>query len=78
MLSVVIIFPPLFFCSAPAHAKKRKSEQPVEKYEKMPRKMQQEEEKELIHLLPIKDKSGLIPQTMEKPGVCYHRTFSEC
>nr|XP_055032367.1 nucleolar complex protein 3 homolog isoform X1 [Misgurnus anguillicaudatus] len=55
-------------CS-PAHAKKRKSEQPVEKYEKMPRKMQQEEEKELIHLLPIKDKSGLIPQSMEKPAL---------
>ncbi|KAI2658759.1 hypothetical protein H4Q32_016890 [Labeo rohita] len=54
---------------APAHAKKRKSEQPVEKYEKIPRKMQQEEEKELIHLLPIKDKRGLIPQTMEKPVV---------
>ncbi|XP_048027321.1 LOW QUALITY PROTEIN: nucleolar complex protein 3 homolog [Megalobrama amblycephala] len=54
---------------APVHAKKRKSEQPVEKYEKMPRKMQQKEEKELIHLLPIKDKSGLIPQTMEKPVV---------
>ncbi|KAK9965128.1 hypothetical protein ABG768_004237 [Culter alburnus] len=54
---------------APVHAKKRKSEQPVEKYEKMPRKMQQKEEKELIHLLPIKDKSGLIPQSMEKPVV---------
>ncbi|XP_030630348.1 nucleolar complex protein 3 homolog [Chanos chanos] len=53
---------------APAHAKKRKSDQPVEKYEKVPRKMKQEEEKEVIHLLPIKDKSGLIPQTMEKPG----------
>ncbi|XP_073683942.1 nucleolar complex protein 3 homolog [Garra rufa] len=55
--------------SAPVHAKKRKSEQPVPKYEKMPRKMQLEEEKELIHLLPIKDKHGLIPQTMEKPVV---------
>uniref|UniRef100_A0A672PU38 Nucleolar complex protein 3 homolog n=1 Tax=Sinocyclocheilus grahami TaxID=75366 RepID=A0A672PU38_SINGR len=62
---------------APVHAKKRKSEQQVKKYEKMPRKMQQEEEKELIHLLPIKDKSGLIPQSMEKPGVCYHMTFKE-
>uniref|UniRef100_A0A8B9RF29 Nucleolar complex protein 3 homolog n=1 Tax=Astyanax mexicanus TaxID=7994 RepID=A0A8B9RF29_ASTMX len=54
--------------SAPVHAKKRKSDQPLEKYEKMPRKMQQSDEKELIHLLPIKDKSGLIPQSMEKPG----------
>ncbi|NP_001002863.1 nucleolar complex protein 3 homolog [Danio rerio] len=52
---------------APVHAKKHKSEQALENYEKMPRKMQQEEEKELIHLLPIKDKSGLIPQSMEKP-----------
>ncbi|XP_056101943.1 nucleolar complex protein 3 homolog [Rhinichthys klamathensis goyatoka] len=56
--------------SAPVHAKKRKSEQSVENYEKMPRKMQQQQkEKELIHLLPIKDKSGLIPQSMEKPVV---------
>ncbi|KAG9267331.1 hypothetical protein AMEX_G18161 [Astyanax mexicanus] len=55
--------------SAPVHAKKRKSDQPLEKYEKMPRKMQQSDEKELIHLLPIKDKSGLIPQSMEKPVV---------
>ncbi|KAL1263949.1 hypothetical protein QQF64_004304 [Cirrhinus molitorella] len=54
---------------APVHDKKRKSKQQVEKYEKIPRKMQQEEEKELIHLLPIKDKHGLIPQTMEKPVV---------
>lgn len=30
--------------------------------------MQSEPEKELIHLLPIKDKGGIIPQTMEKPG----------
>uniref|UniRef100_A0A4W4GK44 Nucleolar complex protein 3 homolog n=1 Tax=Electrophorus electricus TaxID=8005 RepID=A0A4W4GK44_ELEEL len=57
---------------APVHVKKRKSDQPVEKYEKIPRKMQQEEQTELIHLLPIKDKSGLIPQTMEKPGMRHH------
>uniref|UniRef100_A0AAR2L2G8 Nucleolar complex protein 3 homolog n=1 Tax=Pygocentrus nattereri TaxID=42514 RepID=A0AAR2L2G8_PYGNA len=68
---------------APVHSKKRKSDQPVEKYEKMPRKMKQEEEKELIHLLPIKDKSGLIPQTMEKPGesvVCWAlaQSVEEC
>ncbi|XP_058261907.1 nucleolar complex protein 3 homolog [Hemibagrus wyckioides] len=55
-------------CS-PAHAKKRKSDQVLENYEKMPRKMKHEEEKEVIHLLPIKDKTGLIPQTMEKPAV---------
>ncbi|XP_056626651.1 nucleolar complex protein 3 homolog [Triplophysa dalaica] len=54
--------------SAPVHSKKRRSERPVVQYEKMPRKMQQQEEKELIHLLPIKDKRGLIPQSMEKPA----------
>ncbi|XP_028821673.1 nucleolar complex protein 3 homolog isoform X2 [Denticeps clupeoides] len=53
---------------APVHAKKRKSEQAVEKYEKTPRKMQAADEREVIHLLPIKDKTRLIPQTMEKPA----------
>lgn len=53
----------------PVHAKKRKSDNAVQSYEKMPRKMQKQEEKEVIHLLPIKDKTGLIPQTMEKPVV---------
>ncbi|XP_077206417.1 nucleolar complex protein 3 homolog [Paroedura picta] len=55
--------------SEPVHAKKRKHESVIEKYEKMPRRMQAEPEKELIHLLPIKDKRGIIPQTMEKPVV---------
>lgn len=55
-------------CSAPVHTKKRKSDQALQNYEKMPRKVKHEEEKEVIHLLPIKDKTGLIPQTMEKPG----------
>lgn len=35
--------------------------------------MQTEPEKELIHLLPIKDKRGIIPQTMEKPGEAQSR-----
>ncbi|KAM6306152.1 nucleolar complex protein 3 homolog [Aegotheles albertisi] len=51
----------------PVHVKKRKHESVIDKYEKVPRRMQTEPEKELIHLLPIKDKSGIIPQTMEKP-----------
>nr|XP_009676098.1 PREDICTED: nucleolar complex protein 3 homolog [Struthio camelus australis] len=51
----------------PVHIKKRKHESVIDKYEKMPRRMQTEPEKELIHLLPIKDKGGIIPQTMEKP-----------
>ncbi|KAJ8406822.1 hypothetical protein AAFF_G00297380 [Aldrovandia affinis] len=53
----------------PVHVKKRKSDNVTEMYEKMPRKMQRQEEKEVIHLLPIKDKTGIIPQTMEKPVV---------
>ncbi|XP_066476591.1 nucleolar complex protein 3 homolog isoform X2 [Tiliqua scincoides] len=55
--------------SEPVHAKKRKNESVIEKYEKIPRRMQAEPAKELIHLLPIKDKCGIIPQTMEKPVV---------
>ncbi|KFQ43249.1 Nucleolar complex protein 3, partial [Nestor notabilis] len=51
----------------PVHIKKRKHESLIDKYEKVPRRMQTEPEKEVIHLLPIKDKGGIIPQTMEKP-----------
>uniref|UniRef100_A0A8C5A2W0 Nucleolar complex protein 3 homolog n=1 Tax=Gadus morhua TaxID=8049 RepID=A0A8C5A2W0_GADMO len=54
--------------SEPIHSKKRKGEQSAESYEKHPRKMRKEEQKEVIHLLPIKDKSRIIPQSMEKPG----------
>uniref|UniRef100_A0A8C6XLL2 Nucleolar complex protein 3 homolog n=1 Tax=Naja naja TaxID=35670 RepID=A0A8C6XLL2_NAJNA len=52
----------------PVHAKKRKNESVIDRYEKMPRHLQSEPEKELIHLLPIKDKHRIIPQTIEKPG----------
>ncbi|XP_005991626.1 nucleolar complex protein 3 homolog [Latimeria chalumnae] len=55
--------------SEPIHAKKRKQDSIIEKYEKMPRRMQTEPEREVIHLLPIKDKSGIIPQTIEKPVI---------
>ncbi|KFP57119.1 Nucleolar complex protein 3, partial [Cathartes aura] len=51
----------------PVHVKKRKHESVIDKYEKVPRRMQTEPEKELIHLLPIKDKGGIIPQSIEKP-----------
>uniref|UniRef100_A0A8C6S6A1 Nucleolar complex protein 3 homolog n=1 Tax=Neogobius melanostomus TaxID=47308 RepID=A0A8C6S6A1_9GOBI len=34
--------------------------------EKVPRKMVKMEEKEVIHLLPIKDKRGVIPQSVER------------
>lgn len=53
--------------SEPVHIKKRKHESVIEKYEKVPRTLQTAPEKEVIHLLPIKDKSGIIPQTREKP-----------
>uniref|UniRef100_A0A4W3K2U6 Nucleolar complex protein 3 homolog n=1 Tax=Callorhinchus milii TaxID=7868 RepID=A0A4W3K2U6_CALMI len=52
--------------SEPIHAKKQKKKNLVASYEKVPRKLQAEPEKELIHLLPIKDKRGLIPQSIEK------------
>lgn len=55
--------------SEPIHAKKRKHEHIIDKYEKIPRTLQTAPEKELIHLLPIKDKSGIIPQTREKPVI---------
>ncbi|XP_037659791.1 nucleolar complex protein 3 homolog isoform X2 [Choloepus didactylus] len=55
--------------SETVHAKKRKHETIIDKYEKIPRSMQTAPEKELIHLLPIKDKSGIIPQTREKPVI---------
>ncbi|KAK2496919.1 hypothetical protein MC885_005735 [Smutsia gigantea] len=55
--------------SEPVHAKKRKHERVIDKYEKIPRPLQTAPEKELIHLLPIKDKSGIIPQTREKPEI---------
>ncbi|KAF3827776.1 hypothetical protein GH733_001011 [Mirounga leonina] len=55
--------------SEPVHAKKRKHEGVIDKYEKIPRTLQTAPEKELIHLLPIKDKSGIIPQTREKPEI---------
>uniref|UniRef100_A0A9L0RS63 Nucleolar complex protein 3 homolog n=1 Tax=Equus caballus TaxID=9796 RepID=A0A9L0RS63_HORSE len=55
--------------SEPVHVKKRKREHVIEKYEKIPRALQTAPEKELIHLLPIKDKSGIIPQTREKPVI---------
>uniref|UniRef100_A0A4W5QV57 Nucleolar complex protein 3 homolog n=1 Tax=Hucho hucho TaxID=62062 RepID=A0A4W5QV57_9TELE len=52
----------------PVEITRKGEQQGPESYEKKPRKMQLTEEKEVIHLLPIKDKiRGLIPQSMEKP-----------
>ncbi|XP_038608589.1 nucleolar complex protein 3 homolog [Tachyglossus aculeatus] len=53
----------------PVHSKKRKKEDVIDKYEKMPRRLATEPEKDLIHLLPIKDKNRIIPQTREKPVI---------
>uniref|UniRef100_A0A8C2YJW3 Nucleolar complex protein 3 homolog n=1 Tax=Chinchilla lanigera TaxID=34839 RepID=A0A8C2YJW3_CHILA len=63
--------------SEPVHAKKRKHERIIDKYEKTPRTLQTAPEKELIHLLPIKDKSGIIPQTREKPVKLYKECLKE-
>ncbi|XP_013878772.1 nucleolar complex protein 3 homolog [Austrofundulus limnaeus] len=50
----------------PVHSGKKRSSDVVRSYEKVPRKMARTEEKEVIHLLPIKDKRGVIPQSVER------------
>ncbi|KAM9700123.1 nucleolar complex protein 3 homolog, partial [Menidia menidia] len=50
----------------PAPRGKKRNNEPVPHYEKLPRKRAREEEAELIHLLPIKDRRGLIPQSIPK------------
>ncbi|KAM8729940.1 nucleolar complex protein 3 homolog [Acanthopagrus schlegelii] len=50
----------------PVHSGKKRSSAVVPSYEKVPRKMARTEEKEVIHLLPIKDKTGVIPQSIER------------
>ncbi|KAM7370296.1 hypothetical protein PAMP_009857 [Pampus punctatissimus] len=50
----------------PVHSGKKRRSEVVRSYEKVPRKMTKTEEKEVIHLLPIKDKTGVIPQSMER------------
>ncbi|XP_018544129.1 nucleolar complex protein 3 homolog [Lates calcarifer] len=50
----------------PVHGEKKRSSEVVRSYEKVPRKMARTEEKEVIHLLPIKDKTGVIPQSVER------------
>lgn len=52
--------------SGPVHSGKRRSSEAVQSYEKVPRKMMRMEQKEVIHLLPIKDRSGVIPQSIER------------
>ncbi|KAK9530970.1 hypothetical protein VZT92_012441 [Zoarces viviparus] len=50
----------------PVHGAKKRSSEVVRGYEKVPRKMRRTEEKEVIHLLPIKDQRGVVPQSMER------------
>uniref|UniRef100_A0A7N8YQU9 Nucleolar complex protein 3 homolog n=1 Tax=Mastacembelus armatus TaxID=205130 RepID=A0A7N8YQU9_9TELE len=50
----------------PVHGAKKRRSEVVQSYEKVPRKMVRTEEKEVIHLLPIKDKTGVIPQSVER------------
>lgn len=52
--------------SGPVHGGKKRSSDVVRSYEKVPRKMARTEEKEVIHLLPIKDRTGVIPQSVER------------
>uniref|UniRef100_A0A672JDR9 Nucleolar complex protein 3 homolog n=1 Tax=Salarias fasciatus TaxID=181472 RepID=A0A672JDR9_SALFA len=52
---------------APVHSGKKRGSEVTKDYEKLPRKMARIEQKEVIHLLPIKDKTGLIPQSIQKP-----------
>lgn len=51
---------------APVHSSKKRKSELIRSLEKVPRKMSKTEEKEVIHLLPIKDKRGVIPQTLER------------
>lgn len=52
--------------SGPVHSAKKRRSEAVQSYEKVPRKMAKTEEKEVIYLLPIKNKTGIIPQQMER------------
>ncbi|KAM9773052.1 nucleolar complex protein 3 homolog [Syngnathus typhle] len=50
----------------PAHSGKKRKSEVVPGYEKIPRKMAAVAEKEVVHLLPIKDRTRLIPQSMHR------------
>lgn len=48
------------------HSGKKRSADVVRSYEKIPHKMARMEDKEVVHLLPIKDKTGIVPQSIER------------
>lgn len=50
----------------PMHSSKKNSADVIRSYEKIPRKMAKMEDNEVIQLLPIKDKSGVIPRSIER------------
>ncbi|XP_072228904.1 nucleolar complex protein 3 homolog [Leuresthes tenuis] len=50
----------------PVHGARKRSADLVRSYEKVPRKMARAEEVEVIHLLPIKDERGVIPQSVQR------------
>uniref|UniRef100_A0A3B3VK27 Nucleolar complex protein 3 homolog n=1 Tax=Poecilia latipinna TaxID=48699 RepID=A0A3B3VK27_9TELE len=57
----------------PVHSSKTKNTDVVRSYEKIPRKMAKMEEKEVIQLLPIKDKDRVIPRSIERGN--FHDTY---
>lgn len=63
----------LFSLSGPVHSSKTKNADVVRSYEKIPRKMAKMEEKEVIQLLPIKDKDRVIPRSIERGN--FHVTY---
>lgn len=48
------------------HSGKKRSLDVVRSYEKIPHKMARTDDKEVVHLLPIKDKTGIVPQSFER------------
>ncbi|KAM8837106.1 nucleolar complex protein 3 homolog [Spinachia spinachia] len=50
----------------PVHGGKKRSAEVMRGHEKVPRKLKRTEEKEVIHLLPIKDQRGVVPRSVER------------
>lgn len=50
----------------PVHGGKKRSAEVMRSHEKVPRKLARTEEKEVIHLLPIKDRRGVVPRSVER------------
>nr|XP_040033167.1 nucleolar complex protein 3 homolog [Gasterosteus aculeatus aculeatus] len=50
----------------PVHGGKKRSAEVMRGHEKVPRKLKRTEEKEVIHLLPIKDQRGVVLRSVER------------